>query len=41
MCLLKRAAAQGITAQAIVRRGRLRSELVVAAQEIGATLMIS
>ena len=36
----ERAAAQGVAAQAIVRRGRLRSELVVTAQEIGATLIV-
>ena len=36
----ERAMAQGITAQAIVRRGQLRSELVAAAQEIGATLIV-
>jgi nucleotide-binding universal stress UspA family protein len=36
----ERAAAQGITAQAILRRGRLRSELVATAQEISATLIV-
>jgi nucleotide-binding universal stress UspA family protein len=36
----ERAAAQGIVAQAIVRRGRLRAELVAAAEELGATLIV-
>ncbi len=36
----ERAAAQGLVAQAIVRRGHLRTELVAVAQEIGATLIV-
>ena len=36
----ERAAAQGVTAQAIVRRGWLRTGLVVMAQEISATLIV-
>jgi len=36
----ERAAAQGITAQAIVRRGQLRGELIAVAKEIGATLIV-
>ncbi len=36
----ERAAAQGLVAQAIVRRGQLRAELVAVAQEIGATLIV-
>lgn len=36
----ERAAAQGIVAQAIVRRGRLGPELVAAAKELGATLIV-
>ena len=36
----ERAAAQGLLAQAIVRRGQLRAELVAAAQEIGAILIV-
>jgi nucleotide-binding universal stress UspA family protein len=36
----ERAAAQGIVAQAIVRKGQLRTELVAAAKEIGATLIV-
>lgn len=36
----ERAAAQGLAAQAIVRQGQLRAELVAAAQEIGATLIM-
>ncbi len=36
----ERAAAQGLVAQAIVRRGQLRAELVAMAQEIGATLIV-
>jgi len=35
----ERAAAQGIIAQTIVRRGQLRAELVVVAEEIGATII--
>ena len=35
----ERAAAEGITAQTIVRTGQFRSELVAAAEEIGATLI--
>jgi len=36
----ERAAAQGLTAQAIVRKGQLRAELAAAAQEINATLVV-
>jgi nucleotide-binding universal stress UspA family protein len=36
----ERTAAQGVTAQAIVRPGRLRAELVAAAEELGATLIV-
>ena len=36
----ERAAAQGLVAQAIVRMGKLRSELVAVAQEIGATIIV-
>jgi nucleotide-binding universal stress UspA family protein len=36
----KRAAAQGIEAQAVVRCGRFRLELVAAAQDLGATLIL-
>lgn len=36
----ERAAAQGITAQAVVRHGHLREELVAAAQELGATTIV-
>jgi len=36
----ERSAAQGITAQAIVRQGQLREELVSVAKEIGATLIV-
>lgn len=36
----ERAAAQGLAAQTIVRQGQLRAELVAAAQEIGATLIV-
>ena len=36
----ERAAAQGIIAQTIVRRGKLRAELVVLAEEIGATIIV-
>lgn len=36
----ERAAAQGVTAQALVRRGRLRAELVAAAKELAADLII-
>ena len=36
----ERAAAQGIIAQTIVRKGRLRAELVVVAEEISATLIV-
>jgi nucleotide-binding universal stress UspA family protein len=36
----ERAAAQGVIAQAIVRKGQLRAELVAVAQEIGATLIV-
>jgi len=36
----ERAAAQGIIAQAIVRTGHLRAELVAVAKEIGATLIV-
>jgi nucleotide-binding universal stress UspA family protein len=36
----ERAAAQGIEAQALVRRGRLRAELVAAARELGADLIL-
>jgi nucleotide-binding universal stress UspA family protein len=36
----ERAAAQGITAQTIVRHGRLRTELVVAARESRADLVV-
>ncbi|MCJ7703048.1 MAG: universal stress protein [Anaerolineales bacterium] len=35
----ERAAAQGIIAQTIVRKGKFRAELVVVAEEIGATLI--
>jgi nucleotide-binding universal stress UspA family protein len=35
-----RAAAQGIEAEAIVRRGRFRAELVSTARELGATLIV-
>lgn len=36
----ERAAAQGITAQVIVRQGRLRAELVAAAKELGADMIV-
>jgi nucleotide-binding universal stress UspA family protein len=36
----ERAAAQGVTAQALVRRGRLRAELVAAAKELAVDLII-
>ena len=36
----ERAAAQGIKAQAIVRTGQLRAELIAVAEEIGATLIV-
>ena len=36
----ERAAEQNVAAQAIVRQGRLREELVSTAQEIGATLIV-
>jgi len=36
----ERAAAQGLVAQAIVRMGKLRSELVAVAKEIGATIIV-
>jgi nucleotide-binding universal stress UspA family protein len=36
----ERAAAHGIKAQAIVRQGLLRAELVSVAKEIGATLIV-
>jgi nucleotide-binding universal stress UspA family protein len=36
----KRAVAQGIEAETIVRRGRFRSELVAAAQKLGVTLIV-
>jgi nucleotide-binding universal stress UspA family protein len=36
----ERAAAQDIIAQAIVRTGQLRAELVSVAEEIGATLIV-
>jgi nucleotide-binding universal stress UspA family protein len=36
----KHAAAQGITSQTIVRRGRFRAQLAAAAQELGATLIV-
>lgn len=36
----ERAAAQGLVAQAIVRRGQLRTELAAAAKEMGATLIV-
>jgi len=36
----ERAAAQGITAQVIVRQGRLRAELVTAARELGADMIV-
>lgn len=36
----ERAAAQGLEAQAIVRRGQLQTELIAAAKEIGATLVV-
>ncbi len=36
----ERAAAQGLVAQAIVRQGKLRTEIVAVAQEIGATLIV-
>jgi nucleotide-binding universal stress UspA family protein len=36
----ERSAAQGITAQAIVRQGQLRVELGTVAKEIGATLIV-
>ena len=36
----ERAAAQGIIAQTIVRKGELRAELVVVAEEIGATIIV-
>jgi nucleotide-binding universal stress UspA family protein len=36
----ERAAAQGIIAQTIVRKGQLRAELVAVAKEIGATLIV-
>jgi len=36
----ERAAAQGIKAQAIVRIGQLRAELIAVAEEIGATLIV-
>ena len=36
----ERAAEQGVSAQAIVRNGQLRAELVAVAEEIGATLIV-
>ncbi len=36
----ERAAAQGIKAQAIVRTGHLRAELIAVAKEIGATIIV-
>jgi nucleotide-binding universal stress UspA family protein len=36
----ERAAAQGITAQAVVRQGQLRAELIAAAKELGADLVV-
>jgi len=36
----ERAAAQGIMAQTIVRKGQLRAELIAVAKEIGATLIV-
>ena len=36
----ERSAAQGVIAQAIVRRGHLRTELGIVAEEIGATLIV-
>jgi radical SAM superfamily enzyme YgiQ (UPF0313 family) len=36
----ERAEAQGIIAQAIVRKGQLREELIAVAEEIGATLIV-
>jgi nucleotide-binding universal stress UspA family protein len=36
----ERAAAQGITAQAIVRTGQLRAELIAIAEEIGADIIV-
>lgn len=36
----ERARAQGVDAQAVVRRGHLKHELVAGAQEIGATLIV-
>ena len=36
----ERATAQGMVAQAIVRQGQLRAELVAVAKEIGATLIV-
>ena len=36
----ERAAAQGIKAQAVVRTGQLRAELIAVAKEIGATLIV-
>jgi len=36
----ERAAAQGVAAQTIVRKGQLRAELIAVAEEIGATLIV-
>lgn len=36
----ERAAAQGLQAGAVVRRGRLRAELIAAARELGATMIV-
>jgi nucleotide-binding universal stress UspA family protein len=36
----EQAAAQGVEAQAVVRRGHLRAELAAAARDLGATLII-
>jgi len=36
----ERAAAQGIMAQTIVRKGQLRAEMIAVAKEIGATLIV-
>jgi nucleotide-binding universal stress UspA family protein len=36
----ERAAEQGVSAQAIVRKGQLRAELIIVAEEIGATIIV-
>ncbi len=36
----EQAAAQGVEAQAVVRHGRLQAELIAAARELGATLIV-